>query len=204
MKLGIDFAIYSLICLSALIPLYVYREKIFKFLYKSSDFGAFLTEIQKYLQNNHPFINFDFSIVEKTKNEDNPKTRQILVAEDFISQFAEFEMNITTQDSVDKELIWQTYEMDSLPKKEKLPKDWLRRKDTAWKRDNCQCRRCGIKTTINDSQLYLVKDIKDGGTYHFENIITLCNDCYRILNTQDIGKIAKSLNITDTLMSKVL
>lgn len=203
MKLGLDFIIYSIVSLTALIPLYIYRETIFKFLYKSSNFEFFLTELKKYLFQNHPFIKFNFSMVEKTKTENNPKTRQILVIEDILTQFSEFDMLITTQKSVEKDLLWQTYEFDSTPKKDKLPKDWLRRKDTAWKRDNCQCSRCGTKITINDSQLHLVKDIEVGGTYHFENLMITCNDCYRLLNSDNIGKTIKYLNITDTLMNKV-
>jgi len=204
MKLGIDFVIYSLIALSLLSPVYLYRKKIFKFLYKPSDFITFLTEVKKYFNLNHPRINVSYSIVEQTLNEQNPKTRQILVVENLLSQFCEFEMFITTQTPVDKEHLWQTYENDALPKKDKLPKDWLRRKDTAWKRDNCQCKRCGIKIQMNDTQIYLIKDIKDGGTYHFENMITVCNDCNRILNSTDLGKTVKSLDITDSLMNKII
>jgi len=203
MNLGFDFIIYSLLSLTTLIPLYVYREKIFKFLYKSSNFESFLTELKKNLISNYPFIPFDFVIVDKTKDENNPKTRQVLVVEDILSQFAEYEMLITTQNTVEKDLLWQTYENDSIPKKEKLPKDWLRRKNTTWKRDKCQCARCGIKTALNDSQLHIVKDIKNGGTYHFENLLSVCNDCYRILNTDNLGKTMKYLNITELLMNKV-
>ena len=160
MNLGIDFAIYSTIMLSALIPIYFFREKIFKFLYKSSDFETFLTETKKYLNINHPNINFNYSIVETSLNERNPQARQILVVENLITQFAEYNVEFTTQDSVGKELLWQTYEADSLPNKDKLPKDWLRRKDTIWKRDNAKCIRCGIKIEMNDSAVYILKDIK--------------------------------------------
>ena len=102
MNLGIDFVIYSGLSLSALIPLYIYREKIFKFLYKSSDFETFLTELRKYLLNNHKLINFNFSIVERTETEPNPKTRQILIVEDILSQFSEYEILLKTQNSVEK------------------------------------------------------------------------------------------------------
>lgn len=204
MMLGIDFIIYSLIALSLLIPLYIYREKLFTFLYKPSDFETFLTEIKKHLNFNHPRIYIDYSIVERTKNEENPKTRQILVVENILNQFCEFEMLITTQTPMDKEHLWQTYENDSLPNKDKLPKDWLRRKDTAWKRDKCQCKRCGMKIQMNNTQVYLIKAIQSGGTYHFENILTVCNDCNRILNTNDLGKTVKSLEVTEALMNKVL
>ena len=204
MKLGTDFVIYSLLALSLLFPVYHYRNRIFKFLYKPSDFETFLTEIKKHMNINHPRIKMDYSIVEKTENEENPKTRQILVVENFLNQFCEFEMFISTQTPVDKEHLWQTYENDSLPKKDKLPKDWLRRKDTAWKRDNCQCKRCGMKIQMNDTQVYFIKEITNGGTYHFENILTVCNDCNKILNTNDLGKTAKSLDISDLLMNKVI
>ncbi|NQY95178.1 MAG: HNH endonuclease [Campylobacteraceae bacterium] len=162
-----------------------------------------MTELKKLLIEDHPLIRFNFSIVEKTLNENNPKTRQILIVENILSQFAEFEMFITTQNTVDKEFLWQTYENDSIPKKDKLPKDWFRRKDTTWKRDNCKCTRCGFKITLNDAQLHIVKEIKNGGTYHFENLLTVCNDCYRILNTDNLGKTVKYLNITESLMNKV-
>lgn len=204
MRLGTEFVIYSLIALSSLLPLYIYRQGIFKFLYKPSNFKAFISEVKKYLNTNHPHIKLDYSIVEKTLNEKNPKTRQILVIENLLTQFCEFDMSLVTQSSIEKSLLWQTYEIDSTPIKDKLPKDWLRRKDTVWKRDNCQCKRCGIKLSMNDTHVYLLKEIKNGGTYHFENLLSTCIDCYRILNSNDLGKIVKSLNITDTLMRKVL
>jgi len=204
MNLGIDFIIYSLLASSSVIPLYIYRKKVFKFLYKPSDFEEFIAEVKKYLNISHPVIKFSYSIVENTKEEENPKTRQILIVENLLNQFCEYEMFISTQHSVEKSLLWQTYEIDSLPKKDKLPKDWLRRKDTAWKRDHCKCKRCGSKIKMNDTQIYILKEIENGGTYHFENLLTTCNDCYRILNSEDIGKISKSLHITDTLMNKIL
>ena len=203
MNLGIDFAIYSLISLSALIPIYMFREKVFKFFYKSSDFETFLKELKKYILIERPYIKFDYSIVEKTSDEKNPKTRQTLIIENIIMQYAEYDLNISTQNSIEKDLLWQTYENDSFPKKDKLPKDWLRRKDLAWKRGKSKCSRCGLKIAMNDSQLYLIRDTKDGGTYHLENLISVCNDCNRILNAEELGKILKSLNITDTLMRKV-
>lgn len=204
MRLGTEFVLYSLIALSSLLPLYIYRKDIFKFLYKPSNFKAFISEVKKYLNTNYPRITMDYSIIEKTLDEKNPKTRQILVVENLLTQFCEFNMPLVTQPSVEKNLLWQTYENDSLPVKDKLPKDWLRRKDTAWKRDNCQCKRCGTKLSMNDAQVYLLKEINNGGTYHFENLLTTCIDCYRILNANDLGKIVKSLNITDNLMRKVL
>jgi len=204
MNLGIDFAIYSSILLSALIPIYIFREKVFKFFYNSGDFETFLTELKKYINGNYPYIQFNYSMVEKTINEENPKTRQILIIEDLISQYAQYEMNITTQDCVDKSLLWQSYDTDSSPKKDKLPKDWLRRKEIALNRNNSKCLRCGFKIQINDSQVYIIRDIKDGGTYHLENLFTVCNDCNRILNSEDISKTIKSLNINDTLMRKII
>lgn len=204
MSLGIDFVIYSSILLTSLIPIYIFREKIFKFLYKTEDFETFISELKKHLIINHPSIDFDYSIIEKTKNEENPKTRQTLVVEDILMQFAEYELNIETQHSVNKEFLWQTYEADSIPQKEKLPKDWLRRKDTIWKRDKSKCLRCGLKVEMNDAQVYIIRDIENGGTYHFENLLTLCHDCNRILKSEDLGKVIKSLNILDDLMHKVI
>lgn len=203
MKLGMDFIIYSSLLLSTLLPLYIFRQKIIKFLYKPSDFETFLTELKKYTNNNHAYIDFDYSIVEKTKDEENPKARQILIVENMLMQFTEFEINISTQNSVGKDLLWQTYDTDSFPNKEKLPKDWLRRKETVLKRDNYKCSRCGLKIGINDSQVYVIRDIHNGGTYHFENLLTVCTDCNRILKAEDISKVIKSLNITDALMHKV-
>ncbi len=56
---------------------------------------------------------------------------------------------------------------------------------------------------MNDSQVYLIKDIKNGGSYHFENMLCVCIDCYKILNSNDLVETIKYLNFTDSLMNKV-
>lgn len=204
MVLGYDFIIFSLIILSTLIPLYFFRKKIFKRLYKPSDFELFFLEIKKYMRINHPLIFIDYTILKKASNEENPKTKQLLVIEDIISQFTTYSMKIKTQESVDRDLLWKTYEIDSNPIKDKLPKDWQRRKNVVWTRDKMKCKRCGMKLELNEADVFFINPIQDGGTYRFENLLTTCYDCKKILNSDDLGKTTKSLNITESLMNKIL
>lgn len=47
------------------------------------------------------------------------------------------------------------------------------------------------------------KDISQGGGYNFENIIILCSDCNKVLNSTNPKNSIASLQLNDTLMKFV-
>ena len=151
------------------------------------------------MQKHHPKIDFDYSIIEKTKNEVNLKIRETLIVEDIINQFFNYDYSIKTQNDIPREKHWINYEEKS-KSNPKYPSDWLLRKEFAWKRDNKSCNRCGNNLTLNESHTHFAKDIKDGGGYNLENIVILCVDCNKILNSQNPKNTISSLVLNDKLM----
>jgi DNA-directed RNA polymerase subunit RPC12/RpoP len=95
-------------------------------------------------------------------------------------------------------------EKNNKPIKGRLPTDWARRKEIVWNRDDKKCLRCGRKIQSSESQLALIKKVDFGGEYNFENLITLCFDCNKILNSEDLSKTMKYLEIRDNLIQKIL
>ena len=152
------------------------------------------------MQNHYPKINIDYSsIIEKTKNELNLEIRETLIVEDVVKQFFNFEYYKKTQNTIPKEKIWVNYEEKSISNP-KYPNDWPLRKETAWLRDNKCCNRCGITLDLKDTHTNFVKEIKDGGGYNLENIITLCTDCNKIINSKNPKSTISSLVLSDKLM----
>lgn len=155
------------------------------------------------MQKNYPKINIEYSaIIEKTKNELNLGIRETLIVEDVVKQFFNFEYSKKTQNSIPKEKIWVNYEEKSVSNP-KHPSDWPLRKDFAWRRDNKCCNRCGNTLDLKDSYTNFVKEIKDGAGYNLENIITLCTDCNKIINSTNPKSTISSLVLSDKLMSFV-
>lgn len=203
MNLGANSLIIASLLIACLILLYIYREKIFSVKYKNNDeFSLFLKDLEFYMQKNHPKINLEYSIVEKTKNELNITIRETLVVEDIIKQFFNFNYLKKSQDSIPKEKLWVNYEEKSTSNS-KYPSDWSLRKEASWKRDNKCCNRCGNTIELKDSHTNFVKEIKNGGGYNLENIITLCMDCNKILNSTNPKNTISSLLLSDKLMSFV-
>lgn len=203
MVLGTDFAIISLLIILSIIPLYIYKDKLLSYLYPASDLETFLDEVKKYLQINHPKITFDFSIVKNTQNEENPKTREILIVEDLVKQFYSYEYSPQNMLIIPSSMLWANYRDNCIPIKDKLPSDWARRKEAVFKRDKSKCQRCGRNLNIKEAHVMLLKKVKEGGQYNFENLITLCHDCYKINNSEDVSQSSKYFHITESLMSKV-
>lgn len=57
---------------------------------------------------------------------------------------------------------------------------------------------------MTDAYTAFVKEIKDGGTFHFENIIILCFDCYKIVDfNQNDSKGNLHIFLNDKLLSLV-
>lgn len=204
MILGIDFIILGFILILCLLPLYIYREKIFSIKYKKDDnFTLFLNDVKLHMSKHHPKIKIDYSIVERTKNEENPKLRKTLIIENVIEQFFNFPYSKKTQESIDKDKIWAGYTEKSTSNP-KFPSDWIQRKDLAYRRENRCCNRCGETIiNINEAHTTFVKEIKDGGGYNFENIIILCADCNKILNITNQKNALHALVLNDKLMTFV-
>ena len=203
MILDMDFVIFSSLMVACLIPLYIYREKIFSpKRINNGGFHLFLKDLKLYMQNHHPKIDIDYSIIEKTKDEPNLEIRETLIIENVVNQFFNYNYSIKTQDGISKEKHWINYEEKS-KSHAKYPSDWALRKEFAWKRDNKCCNRCGNNLTLNETHTSFVKDIKDGGGYNLENIITLCVDCNRIINSENPKNTISSLVLTDKLMGFV-
>lgn len=199
MNLDIEFVIYSSIIIACLIPLYVYRKKVFKFIYKTGDISLFVNDLKIHMQKEHPKIKFDYSIIDKTKNEKDIRIRETLIVEDIINQFFSYEYTKKTQSDIDREKHWPGY-VEKSKTNDKYPNDWPLRKSFVFKRDNGRCNRCGHQLSIDNMITSFVKDIQNGGGYNFENIVSLCSDCNRILNSKDPKSTIRSLNINEKLM----
>ena len=203
MILDIDFIIFSSLMVACLIPLYIYREKIFSpKRVNNGGFNLFLKDLKLYMQKHHPKIDFDYSIVEKTKSEINSEIRETLIIENIVSQFFNYPYSIKTQSDIPREKHWINYEEKS-KSNVKYPSDWALRKEFAWKRDNKCCNRCGNNLTLNETHTSFVKNIKDGGGYNLENILSLCVDCNKIINSTNPINTISSLVLSDKLMSFV-
>ncbi|MEA1915554.1 MAG: HNH endonuclease signature motif containing protein [Campylobacterota bacterium] len=204
MILDWDFIFFGTLIVLILIPLYFYKDKILHLFYKKHDFKQFLHNTTVYVHDHYPNINFDLNtIVKKTLDEPNDRTRAILVIENIVNQFVTYEYSSTHKPAISKELLWSNYLEYCKPIKSKLPLDWSKRKDFTWQRDQQCCQRCGLKLDLNNAHIELLKPIKEGGQYNFENLQTLCNDCAKILKSNDLVQTSKSLQILDKLLDKV-
>jgi len=203
MILGLDYTILSLIIVSFLLPFYIYRKRVFKFYYNKNNGAYFLKDLQIYLKNNHPKINFDFSKIDKINKSNPANLSTLLVLENVAEQFINFEYIKRTQKAVSKDILWGSYEKESNPKNS-TANNLLRRKEIVLRRDSYKCNRCGKPIKLDTSMLLLIKDIEDGGTYHFENLSVLCIDCNKIIHSQTPERLIKDLNIFYTLKKKYL
>ena len=115
----------------------------------------------------------------------------------------DFEYTKKTQKGVPKDILWGSYENESIPNNS-TANNLLRRKEIVLKRDNFKCNRCGTPIKLDTSMLLLIKDVEHGGTYHFENLSVLCTDCNKILHSENPQRVLKDLNIYHTLKKKYL
>lgn len=203
MNLGYDFIILSAIIIISLLPLYLYRKVIFKKYYKNKDFTGFMKDLQIYFQTHHPKI--PIKITHDNKNDhENFDLKKDLIIEDALNQFIDYEYEKKTQSPVKKELLWSSYEKDSIPQKNAAPKDLQRRKELILTRDKNACSRCGKIVKKDNSMLITIKDIKAGGTYHFENLTILCQDCNKVVNSDGSKKVLKDLLVYTQLFKKFI
>lgn len=199
MLLDINFSIASGLLIACLLPLYIYRKKIFTKYKSGGTFHLFVKDLKLLMNQHHPKIKIDYSIIDKTENEKNIQLRETLIVENIIQQFFDYPYKKQTQEAVPKDKLWANY-MEKSVSNAKYPNDWLQRKELAWKRDNKCCNRCGDKIALDNAFSIFVKDIKDGGAYNFENIIILCSDCNKIMNSTNAKNTISSLAINDRLV----
>ncbi|WP_419769347.1 MAG: HNH endonuclease [Candidatus Marinarcus sp.] len=203
MRLEYEFVFSALILIACLIPLYLKRKQIKQYFTQKSDTKDLVKEIKIYFQTVHPLINLDYAIVEKTRNEQNSDVRDIEIIEDLVSQYAHADIKIETPTGVNKDSLWGTYDILCIPQKDKLPKDLAMRKELVFKRDHAKCKRCGKSITLNNSYLHFLRNIAEGGTYHVENLVTVCSDCNKILKSTNLAKTIDTLEAFDHLISKI-
>ncbi|WP_164969929.1 HNH endonuclease [Malaciobacter molluscorum] len=178
---------------------------MYKLFRRNGDFNSFLHDIRIHLKETYPNIKFELNnIIKKTENEKDSKRRQILIIEDLVSQFIDYEYELQTQDCIDKDLLWSNYEAGSKPINNRRPNDWIKRKDFTYRRDNCKCKRCGLKISSSDAYVSFVKPLSKGGGYNFENLITLCSDCNKILSSESQENRLRNSLIEEDLLKKVI
>lgn len=197
--MNLIFTLVFILLIILLVFLYFYRKKPTSIKYKNTDdLDLFLRDLNLYMQHNHPKININYSFIEKMKNENNLDIKEVMIIENIVEQFINFKYSKNTQRGLPKDSYWANYLEKSISSK--LPNDWLLRRDYAWRRDNKCCNRCGKNIELNESYTIFVNDIKSGGGYHLENLITLCVDCNKILNTDNSKNIISSLPLNDKLL----
>lgn len=158
-------------------------------------------DLVKYLLKNYPKINFDVSSLGKTDFDDF-ENQKIAVVEDLVTQFANIPVNFpNSASSIDHDLIWEAYQINSKPPKGKTPPDLSRRKEATLFRDKHTCQRCSFNLSKENMRIYFLRDIEDGGDYSFENMISVCNDCNRILHSNEIKKTIHELDLTEKLFT---
>lgn len=202
MSLGYNIIIIALVAIILFLTIYIYRKQIFTSHFQKHSIQSFKTELKIFLKNSFPNIVFDFSIFQKVKEEKDSRVRQVLITENIALQFVRYDFKIETQPSIGSDLLWSTYEYDCKPLKNKAPKNLQRIKEYAYKRDNCACLRCGRELRLAQANIAFVKALKDEGTYHFENIMTVCVDCNKVLNTDNTSLIGKDLPLIDEILQK--
>ena len=101
MVLDITFTIFGCLIIISLIPLYIYRDKIYKkFARSTDDIKYFYKDTKNFLITNYPKINFDFNILDKFNNIKDINLKETLIAEEFAKQFATHPYELTTQAGV--------------------------------------------------------------------------------------------------------
>jgi len=197
--LGTDYIVSSLIWLLAIFAfVFTFRKHIMKLFYKKISLDLFISKIRTYLTKTYPNHEFDYTIIEHSISEKNPELRKYMIADDIIEQFMRIEIDQSKYPkSTPKELQWSSYIFNCEPNKDKLPVDWIQRKNALFLREQRQCFRCSTYIDMNTLHPKLIIPLKDGGKYYLENMIPLCTDCDKLLS--DNPKKSSFFNIKDAL-----
>ncbi|MEA2017466.1 MAG: hypothetical protein U9N59_03365 [Campylobacterota bacterium] len=197
--LGYDFIITSLLWLFGIaIFVFAFRKHILKIIYPQTTFDLFLSKLKIYLDKTYPLIKFDLSIIEQSKNEKNPDSRKYTIIDDILRQFKNLNIDRSKlPQSTPQSLQWSEYIFNCEPNRDKLPPDWIKRKNALIIRDHKKCFRCSKTVTLNNIKIHMIRSLKNGGKYHLENLIAICHDCEIILNNDT--KKMHQLTIKDDL-----
>ncbi|PIF04204.1 MAG: hypothetical protein CSA86_02465 [Arcobacter sp.] len=197
--LGTDYIISSLLWLLAIsIFVYTVKKQIMKLFYPKTTLDLFISKLKIFLVKKYPDIAFDYTIIKLSATEKNPELRKYMIVDDIIDQFKRITINTSKYPkSTPKKLQWSSYIFNSEPIKNKLPKDWIQRKNALCLRDNRKCFRCSTSVDMNNVYPKMIKPLENGGKYYLENLIPLCSDCDKILNNDP--KKNSFLNIKDNL-----
>ncbi len=164
-----------------------------------------IRDIKIHMKNTYPNIVIDYEKIDNIKNNIQGSSKELSIVEEVVFQFVKQNIDVEPKYFVPRDELWSTYEEFSLPFKGKFPKDFSKRKEIAYLKNEKQCTRCGKKISIDEVTIYLLKSLENGGTYHFENMVVSCYDCYRILNNKENAtKIAKNLNVYENLLDKII
>jgi hypothetical protein len=201
---GTDFILTSLVWLT-LVFLFIFmvRKKIFKRKFNDGELDKFIKSIQTYLKETYPNFEFNFKILSTLENIENPNEKKYLICDDIVTQYTNKLFTPKLQSQIAINEMWGTYVFDSKPNKDKIPKDWLKRKLAVMNRDKKICLRCSKKSSSKDSQIFLILPIKDGGQYFIENMVLLCEDCNKIENQKRDDKKINFLHLKDELYNFV-
>lgn len=199
MLLDIQFTIAAILLILALLPLYIYRKRIISKFKESDSFPLFVQDIKAHMSVYHPKIKINYSIIERTKNKNDPILREALIIENIVEQFFDYPYEKKTQNPVAKEKLWVNY-IEKSQSNAKYPSDWIQRKELAWSRDNRCCNRCAQELSLDNTFTSFVKDISEGGSYSLENIIILCADCNKVINSTNPRNTISSLPLNDKLL----
>ena len=195
---GNSYLIISSILFLLLISFYLYK-KISKTPKIKNSSENLSQDIEFYLTNTYPNIKFDYIILKKISLLTNKKT-----IENIISQYINYNFKANTQSPVNKKSLWTSYELDSIPVNNKVPKDLKKRKELAWKRSKYRCDRCGVILKIERTKIYYIKPILEKGTFHLENISVICKDCSNIEESKKNNETVSDLLITKRLEKRFL
>ena len=182
--LGLDFVITSIIWLLIVgVFAFVFRKQIAKFFYKDSSFDVFISKIKIFLEKNYPDIKFDYSTIQSSKIEQNPNARKYIIVGDIIDQYIKIKIDSNKlPKATPQKLQWSSYIFNCEPNKNKLPADWVQRKNALLIRDNKKCIRCSKHVDIGTVDIYMIRPLQKGGKYFLENLLPVCKDCDRVLS----------------------
>lgn len=198
--LGMDYVVSStLLLLGVGACAYTFRKPLMKLFYKKATLDLFLSRLRIYLEKTYPDIKFDYSIVEEAHSEPNPEARKYMIADNIVDQFTRIQIDTSKYPtSTPKDLQWSSYLFNCEPNKDKLPKDWLQRKNALAIRDHRKCFRCSKQIDVKTIYPKMIRPLEDGGKYYLENLIPLCVDCDKLLSN-DPKKKTGFLTIKDKL-----
>lgn len=184
MNVILVFFLIFVVLIIFLLFLYFYRKKLNPTKYKDTeDLNLFLKDLNLYMKHHHPKIDINYNILEKIKTEHNVKIKKSLIIEDVVNQFINYSYAKKTKQGLPREKYWTNYLEKSLSNP-KYPNDWLLRREFVWRRENKCCDRCGKNLELNEVYTLFIKEIASGGQYNLENIVCLCIDCNKILNSK--------------------